>query len=754
MNQIAQKEIFTFNGLTYEMSYGSHEVELPFAIKCRDFQLDRYPGSEEPSSFASEVTVIDTVKGVNIDKRIYMNNVMDYSGYRFFQSGYEPDESGTRLSVSYDWWGTNLSYLGYLMMGIGMLLSLIAPVGRFRELNGLLKKSYDKRQKIKLSIIAVLLMSSTSFAADSTQVHDHHNHSGNDHSGHDHSAHQHEHAQEEEEYKPDLSYSVMSEEHSDEIATLMVQHYNGRIAPLHTICDEILRKVSRQNKYGKYNAVQTVMSMHMNRDYWQTQPIIYVSSKGGWRDRLKMKGSRVAFNDLLTPDGRFIFTKEYNRAHAMDESERGEPEKKVIKLAERFQVAGAVFSMTWDYLRVLPMENDPTNKWYSILSVEVMQKDPRGTILATRYLQEMHKATLGEGSYKKATKYLNDLKKFQRKIGKKIAPSESKIQLEVSYNKMEIFKHTYQSYLVLGLIMLIIFFIQVFVRPTPKAEKKFRRIMRVMFILTSIIFVYHGSGVVMRWFISGHEPWSNAYEAVVFIGWVVMLLGLIFSKKHMVILAVAAILAALMVFVTEMNLFDPEITPLKPVLQSYWLMIHVAIITGSYAPLGISAILGTLNLFLYIFRNKKNGEILTLNINDLTYISEMTMTIGLFMLTIGTFLGGIWANESWGRYWGWDPKETWALVAILMYAIILHFRFIPGLKKKITFNIWSLWGYSTILFTFFGVNFYLVGLHSYAQGDGLGEFPTSVIVIAIVFAVFTLIAWLRNKQYSRSLKEE
>jgi cytochrome c-type biogenesis protein CcsB len=268
-----------------------------------------------------------------------------------------------------------------------------------------------------------------------------------------------------------------------------------------------------------------------------------------------------------------------------------------------------------------------------------------------------------------------------------------------------------------------------------------------------VIFLYHGYGLYMRWAISGHAPWSNGYEAVVFIAWASMLFGLLFSRKNAVVLAGTAILASLMIFVTEMNLMDPEITPLQPVLKSYWLMIHVAIITGSYGPLGISCILGIMNLLLYIVRNKKNGKIVTLNINELTYVSEMTMTIGVFMLTIGTFLGGIWANESWGRYWGWDPKETWALVAVLTYAVILHLRYIPTLKSKFIFNAVSMWGYSAVLFTFFGVNFYLVGLHSYAQGEGLGRIPNSLIMTVLAFVLFTILAAWRNKVYKRSLNE-
>ena len=180
-------------------------------------------------------------------------------------------------------------------------------------------------------------------------------------------------------------------------------------------------------------------------------------------------------------------------------------------------------------------------------------------------------------------------------------------------------------------------------------------------------------------------------------------------------------------------------------------MIHVAVITSSYGFLGLAFILGLINLILYIVRNSKNGKRITKHISELTYVSELTMTIGVFMLTIGTFLGGIWANESWGRYWGWDPKETWALVSILVYAVILHLRFIPALKSKFVFNTASFWGYSAILFTFFGVNFVLVGLHSYAQGDGIAEIPNWIYYTILFFVVLNVMARLKNKNYKKSI---
>ena len=185
-----------------------------------------------------------------------------------------------------------------------------------------------------------------------------------------------------------------------------------------------------------------------------------------------------------------------------------------------------------------------------------------------------------------------------------------------------------------------------------------------------------------------------------------------------------------------MSWMNPEITNLVPVLKSYWLVVHVAIITASYGFLGMGALLGMLNLVLMILRNRKNNQKISFTILEVSYIVEMALIIGLFMLTIGAFIGGVWANESWGRYWGWDPKETWALVSVLVYSIILHLRKVPGLKSTFALNSLALVGLSSVLMTFFGVNYYLSGMHSYGAGDPppipSGLYVAIIVVIALI----------------------
>jgi len=193
---------------------------------------------------------------------------------------------------------------------------------------------------------------------------------------------------------------------------------------------------------------------------------------------------------------------------------------------------------------------------------------------------------------------------------------------------------------------------------------------------------------------------------------------------------------------------NPEVTNLVPVLKSIWLTIHVAIITSSYGFLGLGAILGLFNLMLMIFQNKKNLHSFDLTIKEISLTSEATMTIGLYMLTIGTFLGAVWANESWGRYWGWDPKETWALVTVLVYAVIIHLNFIPGVMGRYLFNTLSVLGFSSVLMTYFGVNYYLSGLHSYAAGDPV-PVPTFVYYTIFILIVILVLAFIKQSKMNK-----
>ncbi|MFN6076812.1 MAG: cytochrome c biogenesis protein CcsA [Fluviicola sp.] len=739
-------QFFQFAGLNYQLQYGSKMIQTPFYVKCEDFKIVRYPGSMTPSSYSSDLQMLDTARNYFGKKNIIMNHVWDYEGYRFFQSSYDPDEKGTVLSVNHDFWGTNITYLGYLMLFIGMVMSIFMPYGRFRDLLTKLNKSNA------LTVLFFVFMTSFSFAQEvNVETHAHekeHDHIHETEVTADTNQPQENSSQTKVAMPNKTEVHYISEEHSEELATLLVQDNEGRIVPMHTVALNIWKKLNRSNKYEDKNAVQMVFSIMYYSDYWKDQKIIQVPT--ACREQLKL-GTYASFNEL-TANNNFKWVDQYNATFRKREANQSEFEKKLIKLAEKWNVFLSTYMFA--YVKILPLANNPDNKWVLPLPTEeITVNDTSNLKVCGSYLSNLF-MDAKSGDFTNSSADLIRLKAMQRKAApSSILPSESKVKMEVSYNKMQIFKNTQNMYLLLSLMLMILYFIRVLTNPTVKTEKRFSLLRKILVFCVIVIFVYHGTGLGMRWQISGHVPWSNGYEAIVFIAWVTVLSGLLFSRKNSGVLPGAVLIGGLMVWVSEMNLLDPEITPLQPVLKSPWLMVHVAIITASYAFLALSFIVGIFNLILYVGRNQNNGNRVTRNINELTYINEMTMIIGLFMLTIGTFLGGIWANESWGRYWGWDPKETWALVSVLVYAIVMHFRYIPGMKSKLVFNIAAVWGYSAILFTFFGVNFILVGLHSYAQGDGAIAIPMFIWIIAFGFFLLTVYAAIKNKSYIKQQKE-
>jgi cytochrome c-type biogenesis protein CcsB len=261
-------------------------------------------------------------------------------------------------------------------------------------------------------------------------------------------------------------------------------------------------------------------------------------------------------------------------------------------------------------------------------------------------------------------------------------------------------------------------------------------------------FLFHTFGLGLRWYIAGHSPMSNGYESMIFISWVTLLAGFIFSRKSAFALSATAVLASMTLMVAHLSFMDPEITNLVPVLKSYWLTLHVSVITGSYGFLGLGAILGLITMILLALSNDKNRERIANTIDELTVINFKTLTLGLYFLTIGTFLGAVWANESWGRYWGWDPKETWSLITIIIYSIVIHSRMIPGMKDIFTFNLLSLFAFSSVLMTYFGVNYYLSGLHSYASGDPV-PVPSFVYIAVILLTALSFLAYLKYKGFKK-----
>jgi len=686
-------------GIDVSITYGSKLIELPFSLYLNDFQLERYPGSNSPSSYASEVVLKDGA--LEQPYRIFMNNILKYKGYRFFQSSYDNDEKGTILSVNHDALGTGITYFGYFIMAFGMLLTLFNKSSRFKKL---IKASGKLRKDRKKYFAVVLLGIMFSFTASAQTT-------------------------------------KIKKDHIAEFEELIIQSQKGRIEPVSTMASQILRKVAKKTKWDGMSPTAVFLDMHANPEKWKNIAIIKVGNAELRKQLGIYNGKYATFNTIVAPRemGGYKLSNMVQQAYGKSTNQRNKFDKEVIYVDERVNILMNVFS--GNYLEVFPIPGDNNNKWVSIRELQLL---PKEMINFASQTMANYLGSVNKGDWATASSLLNAIKENQKKYGAEVIPSPTKIKLEIFYNNINIFGKLSKIFLFSGLILLILQLTTVF-----NPSIRFRIIKNIAFYYILVLFIIETGGLAIRWYISGHAPWSNGYESMIFISWATCLGGLLFVKRSEITLSMTTLLSGLTLMVAGMSWMSPEITNLVPVLKSYWLIVHVAIITASYGFLGISALLGLLNLLLMIFRSKSTLEQINYTIQELVYIIKIALIIGLLLLTVGSFLGGVWANESWGRYWGWDPKETWALVTVLVYTFITHMHKIQGLKNNFAMSVAALVGFSSVLMTYFGVNYYLSGLHSYAQGEA-APVPMGVyIAVALVFVIIGM-AYVSNK----NLKEQ
>lgn len=685
------------------LEYGSKFIELPFAIRLNEFQLDRYPGSMAPSSYASEITVIKDDK--TYDYRIFMNRTLSEGNYLFFQSSYFPDESGTVLSVNNDpgKWPT---YLGYFLLTLGLFLNFFDKNSRFMKL-----VKFVSNKNIASFILATLFLLNTNLYANE----------------------QNEATQSVDKVQEAVLYLNTYKDNSlktaDNFGHLVVQTAGGRMQPLATLNRQIVQKLSGRSTFLGMNSDQIILGMLSRPDFWKDVKILKINTpKLKKLLNIPVEEKYISFSEVFNQKGEYIIAKEAEAALLTKPIERGTFEKDIIKLDEKLNIIYSVFNGS--LLNIFPKfyENetiDDNFKWYSPL--EAIQNFSGQNQVAISQLVRGLLNSVAEYDWVESDKYVELIAMYQEKAGASVIPSSSKISAEILFNKLDLFFNLTLVYLLLGFVMLVISFVLIF-NPNFKAQKT----TKTLFIILAAIFAVQTFAMGYRWYISGHAPWSDTYESMLYISWSAIFAGVMFFRRSLLALSSAVIMAAIFMFTAHLTEIDPQITNLVPVLKSYWLTIHVSILTASYGFFGLSAILGFLTLIMFIFR--KNRPHLDDIIKHVSAINEISLIVGLVFITVGNFLGGVWANESWGRYWGWDPKETWSYVSIIVYAIVVHLRFIKPLNNPYTLATASLLVFSSIMMTYLGVNYYLSGLHSYATGDPVPIPTWAYVTVATAFA--------------------
>lgn len=692
------------------------EHTLPFAVFLHDFRLDRYPGVQSPMAYESTVSIIESDASSSQPIAIAVNAPLDVQGYRFFQTSYRPDETATILTVNKDP-GKNVTYLGYTMLFAGLILNLFQKHSRFRFLLRNIQKG------LAPSLLLLFCYSSPSEASETWKASSYLQTYLNDH-----------------------------RENSQKLATsfgeLMVQSRMGRVKPMDTLCREIVRKWSGRSSLFNMSATQIILGVNTRPKLWQGIPLFKVKT-GQLKKQLGITSGtkKVSFQQCFDENNHYLLEAEVKRAMEMAPFHRGEYEKDLLKIDEKI----SIFLMTYrgSLLKIFPIPENKENKWLGFVNIWAQLDDQTGSQLQqhTRSFIDLVFAR----QYNEALTPLKELRRFQQTHGASIYPSPNKVKAEIYYNQLNLFPKLMIVDLLIGLFMMSLAFLALLIPKLSQHKVLQQQGPRLFGLLMILLLFAHLFPLALRTYVSGHAPMSDTYESLLYIAFCSLLAAACIRGNSLFANSASVLMAGIFLFVAHIGSVDPEITNLVPVLQSIWLSIHVSVITASYGFFGISCLVGIVTLILMIFKGKASTN--SQEIKHLTAINEAYLILGLTLLVIGNFLGAIWANESWGRYWGWDPKETWAYISIILYTLVIHLRLLKKVYSAHLFATCSVFAYASILMTYFGVNFYLSGKHSYANGDPI-LIPDGVPPTVILLASLSLIAYLRQKPSSISAEKE
>lgn len=470
--------------------------------------------------------------------------------------------------------------------------------------------------------------------------------------------------------------------------SVMAQDSRGRIVPLDTYCREIMRKVHHSECIEGMDPVESVLHIaNGGQDVWE-EPLIYQKNNVLARMLGQTEGKYISLGALFDKDGTYLLHGQAAESFSVPAKLRSKSQKDVLKLDEK---ANLMYDLSnGGILPLFPVRNDPQAHWLSPADVLSGTSAEDSAFVADAVSKLMDKPSAETADM---------IASYQHKSTSLELPDSGRIRLELICNRLKPFKTGAMGYMTCALVLALV-----------AAAGKRRKVLSVCLLAAAAaLFAFHTFGIASRWYCSGQVPMSNGYEMVVFLSWFIVLISLFVSRKSLAGSAFGLLLGGALLLVAMMSNMDPAVTPLVPVLQSPWLMFHVAVVIAGYACFGINFMLSVYCLVMIAAKGERAASV-----HKTASLSEMFATVGLVLMTAGTFLGAVWAAESWGSYWSWDPKETWALITILVYTICTHARLVPKLNRPKWFCILSIIGFACVLMTYFGVNYFLSGMHSYA----------------------------------------
>lgn len=637
---------------TFQSSEGA-EVCFPFAVQLKDFNLEYYPGTSAPMDFVSVLAVTDgeeTAVG-----EVSMNHIYSYRSYRFYQSRYDSDGKGSVLAVAYDPWGIAVTYLGYALLLLSICLFFFGRQSRFRALL--------RHPLLKSAAVCLLLLV---FAGGKICA---------------------------QEVPPALPKKT-----AEAFGNLYV-YYNDRICPLQTLAKDFTVKLYGKPGYKGLSAEQVLTGWFFYYDSWKKEPCIRIKSKEVQR-MLGIKGQYASLSDFADIGG-YKLDKERNEG--MDLKDRRGLEEANEKFSLVSMVAAGSIWKLYPYMAEDTLIHNPKLVWYSItdrLPYDLPQEQRSFVRGSLSYASEL----LAAGDFGQVNVLLEKIRKFQMRQAGDFLPSEAKFKAEKCYNTLNNSRPLAMIAISLGLLTFIYY-----CRCMVCRKKVPAGVTGGLLSILGVVFVYLGLVVALRGFISGHVPMSNGHEAMQLMALCVVLLTFCFYRRMALVVSFGFLLSGLALLVSMLGESNPQITQLMPVLASPLLSLHVMVIMIAYALLAFVMLNGVAAVVFRYSRKECRAEIERLQI-----ISHIILYPAVFLLAIGIFIGAVWANVSWGRYWGWDPKEVWALITMLVYALALHPASLPWFRRPMFFHVFSILAFFSVLITYFGVNFLLGGMHSYA----------------------------------------
>lgn len=623
--------------------------ELGFEVSLKNFNVVNYPGTDAPMDYVTTLTANTQ------EIKVSMNNIGSFNGYRFIQSGYDSDMQGTTLGVYHDPWGIGITYTGYALLFISLIATMASKKTRMRHLY---RKALSLQGAKAWAVTALLAVSSFATSAN---------------------------AQEMVKIDGDIA---------DDFGKICVL-YNSRITPINTVATSFVTKLCGKPTWDGLSSNQVFAGWIFDVPYWETVKMIEIKEKKA-QELLGINGKWASFDDFWDSYNNYKLDAPLKKAYKDGDTKL---QKQLRDADEKFNIIRMLYG--GEMLKMFPYAGKQGHmQWFApgqpLGNLKLDEKELVFIKKSMDYLAE----SIITGDKARAEEIAKKIYSYQHVRGKAVVPTKFRIYTETFYNKTNAQRLPVMLYLTLSLLLAIV---STLLSLNNGKQKKTRLVSSV---LTWVMLIHTTLLLALRWFVSGHLPMSNGYETMQFMAWATLIVTLVMQKRFLPVKQFGPLLSSFALLVAMITDGNPQITQLMPVLQSPLLSVHVMVIMFSYALFGLTALIGLQGLIAHHRKQEEKEQ-------QLAALSQFLLYPAVALIAIGIFIGAIWANVSWGRYWSWDSKETWALITMLIYSVPLHAD-IKWLRKAQHMHIYMLLAFLSVLMTYFGVNYFLSGMHSYA----------------------------------------